>query len=165
MYVSEAKDKAVLSFRGTSKIKGDLGSDALLALGMQKTGSRFKNAEKAAKAAYADYGDKLSLTGHSLGGSSALYARHALPKGAKVETHAFAPHVSLFHSLKDSFKTVHDKFFGSGKRKKATADTTIYKTKTDPVSAFVSPYYSKAKVVTVKTKSRNPHSMSNFKSG
>jgi Protein of unknown function (DUF2974) len=154
--------KAVLAYRGTDvKNKRDLGTDALLALHLEGISSRFQNARRVAKAAQAQYPD-LSLSGHSLGGSEALYAAKSL-KTPPTQTVAFSPHVSLFESFgKKLFKRVHDTFY---KPTEAQPNSTyIYKTQLDPVSAFVgdSKHYDGAHVVTVKQRKLSPHDLSNF---
>jgi hypothetical protein len=71
LYRHKDTGKAVLAFRGTelntNNKMGDLGSDALLALGLHNVSSRFKNAKRATEAAINKYGkENLTLTGHSL---------------------------------------------------------------------------------------------------
>jgi hypothetical protein len=161
LYASDTDPKkAVLSFRGTDvKNRNDLGTDALLALHMEGLSSRFQNAARTAKAAQAQYSD-LTLTGHSLGASQALYAAKSL-KTPPTQTAAYAPHVSYFESLGDKFRQVHDFFFGA--KKPQPNSTYIYKTSEDPVSAYVSPHYNNAHVATVREVNElNPHDMSNF---
>jgi hypothetical protein len=152
--------KAVLSYRGTDvKNRRDLGTDALLAFHLEGLSSRFQNAKRAAKAAQNAYPD-LTLTGHSLGGSEALYASKSL-KTAPSQTVAYSPHVSLAESFgKKLFNRVHDTFFKP--RESQPSSTYIYKTQLDPVSAFVSPHYDNAHVVTLKQRKLSPHDLGNF---
>jgi hypothetical protein len=152
--------KAVLSYRGTDvKNRNDLGTDALLAFHLEGLSARFQNAKRAAKAAQNAYPD-LTLTGHSLGGSEALYASKSL-KSPPSQTVAYSPHVSLAESFgKKLFSKVHDAFF---KPKEAQpSNTYIYKTQLDPVSAFVSPHYDNSHVVMVKQRKLSPHDLGNF---
>jgi hypothetical protein len=152
--------KAVLAYRGTDvKNRNDLGTDALLAFHLEGLSSRFQNARRAAQAAQSAYPD-LTLSGHSLGGSEALYAAKSL-KTPPTQTVAFSPHASLFESFgKKLFNRVHDTFY---KPKEAQpSNTYIYKTQLDPVSAFVSPHYDGAHVVTIKQRKLSPHNLSNF---
>jgi hypothetical protein len=152
--------KAVLAYRGTDvKNRNDLGTDALLALHLEGLSARFKNAKRAAQAAQNAYPD-LTLTGHSLGGSEALYASKSL-KSPPSQTVAYSPHVSLFESFgKKLFNRVHDRFFKP--KESQPSSTYIYKSQLDPVSAFVSPHYDNAHVVTVKQRQLSPHSLDNF---
>jgi hypothetical protein len=161
LYASDTEpSKAVLTFRGTDiKNRNDLGTDALLALHMEGLSSRFQNAKRTAIAAQNEYGD-LSITGHSLGGSEALYASKSL-KTPPSQTVAYSPHVSWAESLGQKFKGVHDFFFKP--KESQPSSTYIYKTQLDPVSAFVSPHYDNAHIVTVKQRNLSPHSLENFK--
>jgi hypothetical protein len=161
LYASDTDPhKAVLSFRGTDvKNRNDLGTDALLALHMEGLSSRFQNAKRTAQAAQSQYSD-LTLTGHSLGASEALYAAKSL-KTPPTQTAAYAPHVSWFESLGDKARQVHDFFFGA--KKKQPNSTFIYKTAEDPVSAYVDPHYDNAHIATVRaTNPLNPHDMSSL---
>jgi hypothetical protein len=160
LYASDTDPKkAILSFRGTDVTnKHDLGTDALLALHMEGLSSRFQNASRAAKAAQSEYSD-LTLTGHSLGGSQALYAAKSL-KTPPSQVVAFSPHESWFQSIGDKFRAVHDMFFKPKERQ--PSNSYIYKTDLDPVSAFVSPHYNNSTVVTVKQQGLNPHGLTNF---
>jgi hypothetical protein len=158
LYKHKDTGKAVLSFRGTelhtkNKMK-DLGTDALLAVGLHKLSSRFKNADKATKQAMDKYGkENLTLTGHSLGGSQALYAnsKHG------VETHAYNPGVSPTMVKKSLFDSLSAKLFKKTPKKSAT----IYTTGKDIISGLA-PLFTKAKTVLVKGKGKDPHSLSNF---
>lgn len=75
--------KARVAFRGTdlknSKTRwDDLGTDALVGLGLQDLSSRMKNAKRTADLATKKYGkDNVSLTGHSLGGSQSAFVSRA----------------------------------------------------------------------------------------
>lgn len=71
---------AVVAYRGTdlsgkkNKWK-DTGTDALITLGLGDLSSRLRSAKKTAYRDQEKYGkENVTLTGHSLGGSSALYA-------------------------------------------------------------------------------------------
>jgi hypothetical protein len=160
LYASDTDPKkAVLSFRGTDvKNRNDLGTDALLALHLEGLSSRFQNAKRAAQAAQAQYSD-LTLTGHSLGASQALYAAKSL-KNPPSQTVAYAPHVSWFESLGDKARQVHDFFFGAKKKQPNTS--YIYKTSDDPVSSYVDPHYNNSHIATVRQVSDNPHGLENF---
>jgi hypothetical protein len=160
LYASDTDPhKAVLSFRGTDVKNGhDLGTDALLAMHMEGLSSRFQNAKRTAQAAQAQYSD-LTLTGHSLGASEALYAAKSL-KNPPTQTVAYSPHVSWAESLGDKFRQAHDFLFGA--KPKQPNSTFIYKTSDDPVSAYVSDHYNNSHIATVRQVSDNPHGLENF---
>lgn len=157
--VNNETGRAVMSFRGTdlkskqNKWK-DLGSDALLAVGLQELSSRFRNAKKATKAAIDKYGrDNVELVGYSLGGSQALYAnaKH------NVKTTALNPGVSPSNARKGMLDKLGDALF----KRKVNQNAIVYHTGTkDPISAL-SPLVN-ARVVTVKPKDKNAHSLKNF---
>lgn len=71
--------KAKIAFRGTDLTKAssrwdDLGTDALILLGLQDKGSRFKNAQTTAELTIKKYGKaNVTLTGHSLGGAQSAW--------------------------------------------------------------------------------------------
>jgi hypothetical protein len=159
LLVNNETGKAILSFRGTdlkskqAKWK-DLGSDALLAVGLQELSTRFRNAKKATKAAIDKYGaDNVELVGHSLGGSQALYANAKYG----VKTTALNPGVSPANAKKGVLDKLGDALF----KRKAKSTATIYHTgAADPISAL-SPLVN-AKVVQVKPRGKNAHSLRNF---
>jgi predicted esterase YcpF (UPF0227 family) len=149
-----------MSFRGTdlkskqNKWK-DLGSDALLAVGLQELSSRFRNAKKATKAAVEKYGhDNVELVGFSLGGSQALYAnaKH------NVKTTALNPGTSPGFVK----KTLFDRLSGALFKRPVNKTAKIYTTGTDVISAL-SPMMANAKTVYVKQRHKDSHSLENFK--
>jgi hypothetical protein len=162
LYVSDTDpSKAVLAFRGTSVHNwGDIGTDVLNTIGLNRFSARNQNAARAAKAAQAKYSN-LSLVGHSLGGEETLYAAKSLSK-PPAQAIAFSPHVNYFQALGDKVGNfVHNLFWKKTERQ--PNNTTIFKTDTDPVTAYVSDHYANATVCTVKEVDRlNPHSMANF---
>lgn len=108
----------VVAFRGTNtKNWRDVTSDALLALGQQGLSHRFYNAKQVTEALIKKYGkENVSVTGHSLGGSEALY----VSRKYGVNAHVFNPHVSWDEALTHAnYKHAH-----------------LYFNKTDPVAAF-----------------------------
>jgi hypothetical protein len=85
--------KAKIAYRGTDLHRentwlDDLGTDILIAVGLQDKGSRFHNAKKTADLAIEKYGrENVSLTGHSLGGSqSSWVSRKTGLKGTGFNT-------------------------------------------------------------------------------
>jgi hypothetical protein len=153
--------KAVYAFRGTDvKNLNDIGTDVLNTVGLQGISARQKNSTRAAIAAQSQYSN-LTLTGHSLGGFEALAAAKSM-KSPPAQTVVFAPHVSYFQNLQDSVANkVHDFFLG--RKERQPSNTFIYKTQTDPVTAYISPHYLNAHISTVKELNPlNPHSMENF---
>ena len=150
--------KAVIAYRGTNprNIK-DLATDALLAAGFKHFSSRFRNAEKAAKAAVSKYGkDNVVLTGHSLGGSQALHVNSR----QKLETHAFNPGVSPLE--KSPFKAVFDHVMSAVFRKKTRSNAHVYTTGKDPISATAPYIHADSKIHVVKATQKNKHSIKNF---
>ena len=155
--------KAIVAYRGTSlnsKSKwGDLGSDALLAVGLKGLSSRFKNAKRVAQATADKYGrDNVVLTGHSLGGSQALYANSKLA----METHGYNPGVSPSDASQGIKKKVLDKVTFGLFKKPIKTNATIYSTRKDPIS-MLSPMVANATVKYVKKqKHLDSHSLGNF---
>lgn len=137
-----------LAFRGTdlknrSNRYRDLGTDLLLGLGLQDVSNRFKNSKRAVDSAIEKYGkDKVRLTGHSLGGSQALY----LSNKRGLTANSFNAGISPIDTYRNRNYS------------KATSHTI----KGDPIS-FLSP-----KIRGLRTKvsdrrySVNPHSLINF---
>lgn len=154
LYHNKDTGKAIYAFRGTNpKNIHDLGTDALLALGLKDVSSRFKNANKYTKKAIEKYGkDNLVASGHSLGGSQALYinSKHGL------ETHAYNPFVEpKVNKASLLTKGIFNLF-----KKPVQSNATIYKTTLDPVSMFAN--LSNATVKEIKAKSKNAHGLKNF---
>lgn len=153
-YYNQDTGKAVMSFRGTNvKNKADLATDALLALGLKDFSSRFKNANKYSKKAFEKYGkENVVFTGHSLGGSQALYvnSKHG------NETHAYNPFVEPKHA---KAQLLTKGLFSLFKRPVKT-NANIYKTTTDPISIFAP--LSDANVKEIKPTRKNGHALKNF---
>lgn len=157
-YVNRETGKATIAFAGTrlgSKTHrlGDLGSDALLALGLHSLSARFKNAKKTARAAEEKYGQgNVNTAAHSLGGSQSLYLNQKLG----MEAHAFNPGAPPAFVQKSLF----DRLTGSLFKKPIRANATVYHTGTDPIS-ILSPLAA-SRSVRVKQKGKDPHGMVNF---
>lgn len=99
-YYNPTTGKAIIRYRETDpKNLKDLGTDALIALGIQGVGSRFKRAEKVYDKAAKKYGgkDNVDVTGHSLGGSLALHVNQT--RGAKAT--AFNPGAGPLEPIKN----------------------------------------------------------------
>jgi hypothetical protein len=121
-YQNLKSGKVVLALRGTdthnkSRAYRDIGSDALLALGQQSLSSRFSKSTAEAKRLAAKYGkDNVTVTGHSLGGSQALW----ISNQTGIQAHAVNPHVTyedamvfqnfpnatIYHSISDPVSTL-----------------------------------------------------------
>jgi hypothetical protein len=158
VYVNRDSGKATIAFSGTrlgSKRDrwGDLGSDALLALGLHDMSARFKNAKKVARATEAKYGSgNVDTASHSLGGSQSLYLNQKMG----MQAYAYNPGVSPSFARKSLF----DRLTGSLFKKPVKDTATIYTTMKDPIS-ILSPATG-AKTVKVRQKTKDPHSMLNF---
>lgn len=89
-YYNPSTGKSTIRYRETDpKNWRDLTTDALIGVGLQGLGSRFKRAEKVYDKASKKYGGKqnVDVIGHSLGGSMALHVNQT--RGAKAT--AFNP--------------------------------------------------------------------------
>jgi hypothetical protein len=159
VYVSKDTGKATLALAGTRLNKrttrmGDLGTDALLALGLQSLSSRFQNSKKVARAAIEKYGqENVSATGHSLGGSQALYLNQRLGVGA----HAYNPGAPPSMVRKSLFDKLSTSLF----KRPLQNTANIYFTGKDPIS-ILSPLVANARTVRVKQTQRDAHSLKNF---
>jgi hypothetical protein len=168
LYVDDNTGKAILAFRGT-KLSGepkskwaDLGADALIALGLQDLSARFRGARRATKQVITKYGkDNVVVTGHSLGGSEALYVHHRLFD--KPEAHAFNAGISPVDVLRskgifgpEQVRSLFNKVPVWGK------NVHHYITKGDIISSL-SPHIKGLTTHTVPMKgSRNPHALRHF---
>jgi hypothetical protein len=160
-YVKDGK--AIVAFRGTDlsgKNKwADLGTDMLITLGLQNLSSRFRNAKKTTQKAIQKYGkENVNVTGHSLGGSTALYVNSKLG----TEAHAFNPGVSPVDVQKSGgiFNINHVLGF-FGKKPKVRANAHSYITGYDPIS-MLSPFLPNLNTHIIKKKHKNPHALKNF---
>lgn len=153
-YYNKDTGKAVMSFRGTNvKNKADLATDAMLALGLKDFSARFKNANKYSKKAIEKYGkENVVFSGHSLGGSQALYvnSKHG------NETHAYNPFVEPTQPKANLLTKGLFSLF----KKPVQSTATIYKTTTDPISIFAN--LSNANVKEIKPTRKNGHALKNF---
>lgn len=163
LYYNHETKEAILAGRGT-QLKGrnklgDIGTDILIAANLQHLSSRFKNFNKTAKLAREKYGDNLTLTGHSLAGSTAMYANSKLGIPAQVYNPGVSPGMA-----KDGIKKkIFDKLtFGLFKDRPVKNNLTIHTTGKDPIS-ILSQLVANAKVNVVKKKRGvDAHSLQNF---
>jgi len=96
VYVDPRTATAVITLRGSNKL-GDIGTDAYLAAGQLSTTARYKRTVKEVqRASDALQGYKISVTGHSLGGSLAneLTARNPHLRGVGFNSGYALPGVS-----------------------------------------------------------------------
>jgi hypothetical protein len=142
--VFHKEGKAKIAYRGTDvKNKRDLGTDALITLGLQDHSSRMKRAVRTADQVTAKYGkENVSLTGHSLGGSQSLHVSRKRGLGATGFNAAMSP-VDLL-------------------RKRTYSNFHLVTTANDPISKFTHSVGRIGKKTTVKQTKFNPHSLSNY---
>jgi hypothetical protein len=169
-YVDKATGKAIIAFRGT-QLSGDggtgnrwtdLGADSLIALGLQDLSKRFQGSRRVTKQVMARYGkDNVALTGHSLGGSQALYVHHRI--NSHLETHAFNPGISPVdvERSRGLFGPEHvASLFNKAPKFGKMAHTYI--TRGDLISSLA-PHVRGLQVHRMPTKvKRNPHAIRNF---
>lgn len=140
--------KAKVAFRGTDLSSkktrwDDLGTDLLIGLGLQDLSSRMKNAKKTTDLAAQKYGvNNVSLTGHSLGGTQALYVN----RKRGLATNAFNAGISPIDALT---------------RRKYKPNATSYTVGGDIISNFSSRLKGLRTKVIKPTKSFS-HSLANF---
>lgn len=163
LYYNPETKEAILAGRGTqlkgrSKL-GDVGTDLLIATYLHHLSSRFKNFNKTAKLAKEKYGDNLTLTGHSLAGSTAMYANSKFG----IPAHVYNPGVSPGLAKEGIKKKIFDKLtFGLFKNRPVNNNLTIHTTGKDPIS-ILSPLVANAKVNVVKRRRGvDAHALANF---
>jgi hypothetical protein len=154
--------EAVLSFRGTELKKGtwkqsfrDIQDDVALGLGLQNLNSRFRRAGRLAKDVSNKYDGNLTLTGHSLGGSQALYASNSTGLPAHVYSAGVSP-IEWYYNAPVAFGKSVMKLF-----KKPTTPAKSYVTLLDPISNF-SLFDPTVKTYIVPQKYKSPHSIENY---
>lgn len=155
--------KAVVSFRGTdlsgSKNRWkDLGTDALLAFGLQDLSTRFQNAKKTTDQAISKYGkDNVSLTGHSLGGAQALYVHQK----TGVDTHAFNPAVSPIDVRRSGGQFTPEKALSLFGKTRMKSNALSYITRNDLVGGLA-PLLKGMKTHIIPQKVKSAHALKNF---
>jgi hypothetical protein len=161
VYVKDGK--AVVSFRGTdlsskkNKWK-DLGNDALIAVGLQDLSSRFRKSNQITNKAIEKYGkENVSLTGHSLGGSQALYVHTK----TGLDTHAFNAGISPLDVRRSGGQFTPERVLSLFKKPKYSDNAHSYVTRNDLVGGL-SPLIKGLNTHIVGQKDRNAHSLKNF---
>lgn len=93
VWVSQKKDHAIISFRGTDpKNLKDIGTDILLGSELKGLSTRFSHAENITQKLMTKFGkNKVYVTGHSLGASQALHVSQKL----RVYAEVYNPFVSF----------------------------------------------------------------------
>lgn len=141
-FVDDSTGRAVVSYRGTDITNAsDIFTDAAIFFGVQDHTSRFKRAVKIADRVASVYGkDNVEVTGHSLGGSQALY----VSKTTGIPSYAYNPGRSLdkfgLDALHPIAGVVLDAVDSLAKKnnersnKKARSVSTAYVTGLDPIS-------------------------------
>lgn len=137
-YYNPKTKKASIRYRETDPTNWrDLTTDALIAVGLQGLGSRFKRAEKVYDKAALKYGGKenVNVYGHSLGGSQALHVNQT--RGAKAW--AYNPGAGPLEPVKHAYNKVAASL-GNEKAKRRIKNqkdkAKVVRNITDPVSVF-----------------------------
>jgi len=136
--------KARIAFRGTDIYNPrDLGTDVLLAVGLQDKSSRMKNALRTTDLTIQKYGkENVSLTGHSLGGSQAAY----VSRKRGIEATGFNTFMSPVDVVR---QRTYSKFHS-------------VQTREDPIAKYTSSVGRIGRKTYTKSKKWNPHGLSNF---
>lgn len=154
-YVTYTKDgKAYIAFKGTDLTDPqDVYTDMMIAVGDEKNTALFKEGARNARQVIRTYGkDNTTFTGHSLGGTIALYANSET--GAPAVT--FATGVGLGMVA----KAAKEAFQASVFRRKIKSNTKIYTVHRDAVS-MLAPYTS-AKTIYLPQSADSSHTLANF---
>lgn len=139
--------KAKVAFRGTDLSNkhtwaDDIGTDILLGLGLQDKSSRLKNAKVTTDKAVQKYGkENVSLTGHSLGGSTTAYVSRATGLKGTGFNAAFSPIDALRKRTYSNFNNV-------------TSDGDIV--------SSIGRKLSRMRQTRMPARSKNAHSLRNF---
>lgn len=161
-YYNPKTGKASIRYRETDPTNWrDLSTDALVAVGLQGVGSRFKRAEKVYDRAAAKYGGKqnVNVYGHSLGGTQALHVN--MTRGAQAA--AYNPGAGPIEPLKYAYNTTAA-FLGDKKAKRRIKNQKtkahVVHNVTDPISTFA--VYGGAYPVTLQYKGIAAHGQSHL---
>lgn len=141
VFVSQETGKAYIAYRGTNfftdrSARGiwesvtDLAADALITMGLENTPlSRFDEALDKARQVSEKYGkENVEATGHSLGGSQALYVNSRMGITARAYNPGFGP-----GDVANTYIPIRNELFGLG-RIGADAPATVYHARFDPIS-------------------------------
>ena len=147
--------KAYVAYKGTNLTDvQDLYTDYQIAIGDAKTTRLFRQGLGVAKKAVEKYGrDNVTLTGHSLGSTIALYANSET--GARVV--GFAPGVGLSMVAESALEAAAASVF----RRKINNNTKVYAVRRDPIS-FLAPMTNAQTVFLPQKANTNPHALANF---
>lgn len=153
VFFNPQNKRAVVSYRGTkvSDVR-DLAADLAIVRGSEGSTPRFKQSLKLAEKAIKKYGkENVTLTGHSLGGSQAIYVGHK----TGLTAHAFNPGVGP----KTGIKEVFARFFRSKSKGK---NVNIYHTgKKDLISVLSPLMRGNVRAIAPKLH-KNAHGIDNF---
>lgn len=159
-YYNPKTGKASIRYRETDPTNWrDLTTDALVAVGLQGVGSRFKRAEKVYDRAAEKYGGKqnVNVYGHSLGGTQALHVNQT--RGAQAT--AYNPGAGPIEPLKYAYNTTAA-FLGDKKAKRRIKNQKtkahVVHNVTDPISTLA--VYGGAYPVTLQYKGIAAHGQS-----
>jgi hypothetical protein len=152
-YQAFGKDgKIVIAFRGTQD-PTDVWNDANIAIGTEKTLPDFRRARKITQKAIDKYGkDNVTLTGHSMGGTTALYANSI----TGVPTVTFAPGIGLGMVVDAAKERAKKSIFNTPIKE----NNQIYATKTDIVSHLAK--HTNAHLTYLPASAGNAHTIKNF---
>ena len=156
VYENPETKKAVVGFRGTSKVR-DINPDIGIAGNRFKSTDRYKSDKAQLNNVIQKYGkDNVRLTGHSLGGKSA--STLAQDYGIKADT--FNEGSTPLQMKGNFWRNPSCKFFPSQQKCKNAKLVTKHLIPGDPISAWN--LFSSSNVKYYKPKSANLHSLSNF---
>lgn len=160
-FVDKQTGRAVIAFRGTNTSNfSDLMTDVGIAFGVQGLTSRFQEAVKVTQQASKKYGRQhVETTGHSLGGSQAMYCS----KVTGVHSYSFNPGEGV--DLSAGFGAVSqvlNRLVGNTEHGLMNKEnTTVFSTGVDPISVMTD-FRSNVDVRFVPPTQLNVHGMENF---
>ncbi len=154
VFYDTERETAVIAFKGTDpSVLKDIGSDLYIVGNGESLSSRFQNAYSAVQRARLKYGyERVEVTGHSLGGSQALYVNRELG----VRAYAFNPGAGPGRFASDLRDMLTSPFGSTRNAKKAN----VYLVPGDPIS--VGHGLSNSTIRYVRQKSRFAHDLDNF---
>jgi len=157
-FLDRRSGKVVISYRGTRPTNiNDLVTDTAIFFGVERLTPRFQDALNHAKIVEKTVGKgKVEVTGHSLGGSEALY----VTKNTGIPSVTFNPGKTFeqFDILNNYDKV--KKFIYPKSDRTSLENARIYKTRLDPVSLNSSRF--NADVVYVNSCQYDMHAIDNF---